>query len=233
MLPSPLRDAPPTASPATQASRQTLDTLNTMQAARCATAPMAAQLQRRNPRAAAPAAGLRSNDSAQPAVPCSSAALDRRALLGAAAALAAAACQPPAWAIQGLTAGRIPGVSGPDAEGWYVSECCAVAAAVLQACPDVKRKPLSSPPSHTHVHWGTATPVLPPVLRHLVCVLIACLHPSRRRVSCLQTYTRPEGKSGERWLGSCSCAASLVCNKQASAGMTSAGRSAIGPSCLA
>lgn len=97
-----------------------------MQAARCATASgttAGRPTQRR--RAAAPAAATpRSSDGVQPAAAGSTASLDRRTLLGAAAALAAATCQPPAWAIQGLTAGRIPGVSGPDAEGWYVSDCC-------------------------------------------------------------------------------------------------------------
>ncbi|PRW33039.1 domain-containing 4 [Chlorella sorokiniana] len=89
-----------------------------MQAALCATpsAPTAGGPQRRHPVAAPAAAAPR---SAEPAPTSSPAALERRALLGAAAALAAAACQPPAWAIQGLTAGRIPGVSGPDADGWY------------------------------------------------------------------------------------------------------------------
>jgi hypothetical protein len=45
--------------------------------------------------------------------------LDRRTLLGAAAGMAAAAAwQPPASAVQGLTAGRIPGVTGPDPDGY-------------------------------------------------------------------------------------------------------------------
>eukprot|EP00887_Chlorella_sp_A99_P000195 scaffold13.g195.t1 len=45
----------------------------------------------------------------------------RRLLLSAASALAAAATwqQQPATAVQGLTAGRIPGITGPDAEGYY------------------------------------------------------------------------------------------------------------------
>ena len=49
--------------------------------------------------------------------------LDRRGLLAAAAVVALAttgcATPPPALAVQGLTAGRIPGVSGPDAEGLF------------------------------------------------------------------------------------------------------------------
>lgn len=46
--------------------------------------------------------------------------LDRRLLLSAALAVATAAVLPvqPAVAIQGITAGRIPGVTGPDAEGY-------------------------------------------------------------------------------------------------------------------
>lgn len=95
-----------------------------MRAALCtlSSQPVAAGVAgQRRAAAAAPAAsaGRAGSSTCEVAAAAAAVSLDRRALLGAAAALAAAACQPPAWAVQGLTAGRIPGVSGPDADGLY------------------------------------------------------------------------------------------------------------------
>jgi hypothetical protein len=99
-----------------------------MRAASCtlssqpATAGVACQ---RRAAAAAPAASAArvasssNRGTSEVAAGAAAVSLDRRALLGAAVALAVSACQPPAWAVQGLTAGRIPGVSGPDADGLY------------------------------------------------------------------------------------------------------------------
>lgn len=84
--------------------------LATMHAAACWSTPaaLAGQQQRAHrQRALLPAAAAvpPHHEAAAPAAPC----LDRRSLLAGAAALATAAACQPAQAIQGITAGRIPG----------------------------------------------------------------------------------------------------------------------------
>lgn len=89
-----------------------------MQAMACCTSPAAvACRQQRVPRQRLPvvAALPPHTDDAVPGAPC----LDRRSLLAGAAALAAVTACQPALAVQGITAGRIPGISGPDDDGFY------------------------------------------------------------------------------------------------------------------
>lgn len=90
--------------------------------AACPAATTGQQLQRqrrRVPTASAAAAPRGVQQEQQAHEGPASGSLDRRTLLGGVAALAAAAACPPAWAIQGITAGRIPGVTGPDKDGYY------------------------------------------------------------------------------------------------------------------
>lgn len=87
-----------------------------MQAAsqRTIAAPGAPLPSRRERHSTVAAASRNATEAAHPAA----GSLDRRTFLSAAAAVAVtAAWQAPALAIQGLVAGRIPGVSGPDDEG--------------------------------------------------------------------------------------------------------------------
>ncbi|KAL4448957.1 hypothetical protein ABPG77_007674 [Micractinium sp. CCAP 211/92] len=73
------------------------------------------RVDRRPPQLPAAAAVPPHQEGAAPDAPS----LDRRSMLAGAAALATAAACQPALAIQGLTAGRIPGITGPDDDGFY------------------------------------------------------------------------------------------------------------------
>ena len=92
--------------------------LSPMQGPRPATAPAAARTCAR-PSALAAVARARASPPAPAAVaPADAAPPTRRAaLLAGAAAVVGAALPPPSIAVQGLTAGRIPGLSAPDAAG--------------------------------------------------------------------------------------------------------------------
>ncbi|KAL4422711.1 hypothetical protein ABPG75_008908 [Micractinium tetrahymenae] len=85
-----------------------------MQAVACRSNPGALAGQQQGVRRQPAAAALPQRQEASPP-PC----LDRRSLLAGAAALATAAACQPVLAIQGSIAGRIPGITGPDADGFF------------------------------------------------------------------------------------------------------------------
>lgn len=173
-----------------------------------ALAPHWQQQQRRRQRRAPPpaaaadvghASASRAEEQAAAAAPPAVPLARRTALLGAAASLVAAtqAVRPrAALAVQGLTAGRIPGISGPDgAPCWAWEPWLMVAKPFLCCWENGCRRNPSVQACTAHQRGGALAepPARPPAAWLLI--------PLPPAADGYYTYQRPEGKSGGHGVG--------------------------------